>query len=112
MITPLTLLNVGTTTRGRANLADLPDKFHRCLFLHKSLNDGLIIFVTGLACMPWELVRETGFELAGCTSHDRLIVATTMNLTGVAARTKTHGKIWNVFEDCHDRFPIISDHRY
>src|SRR5277367_5781695 len=98
MITSLTLLNVGTTARRRANLADLPDKFHRCFFLHKSLSDVLITFVTGLACMPWELVRETGFELAGCTSHDRLIVATTMNLTGVATRTMTHDKIWYVFE--------------
>jgi hypothetical protein len=46
--------------------------------------------------MPWHFVTEAGLEMAFSASHDGLIVASLVDLSGIAARAKTHGEIWHL----------------
>lgn len=58
--------------------------------------------------MPWHFMRKAGSEVAGRTGHDRLIIATSMNLARVAFWSKAHGKIGHVLEGSDDGLFIIS----
>lgn len=58
--------------------------------------------------MPWHFMRKAGSEVAGCTGHDRLIIATSMNLARVAFWSKAHGKVSHVLKGSKDGLFIIS----
>jgi hypothetical protein len=57
------------------------------------------LFGVGLSFMPSHLVCEASLESAAGASHDRLIVATTVDLARVASGTKTHSEVRHIAED-------------
>lgn len=59
------------------------------------------------AFVPGQLVRVAGFETAGCTCHDGLLVAAVVDLAGVAGRVETVGEIWHCCEHGEDGLAII-----
>lgn len=109
MITATILCDASPACRIGTRFGGFRDEFLRSCFLLLPFLPLFIILVAGLLGMPWHFVCVAGLELADLASHDWLIISAIMNLARVTARTETHCEVWHVFEDRHERLPIISE---
>lgn len=48
--------------------------------------------------MPWHLMSEACFEMAGGAGHDRVFISARMNLTGAAIGSKAICEVRKLFD--------------
>ena len=108
MITACVLVNSKSTSWIRAYDRSLRHKLLWCRLLLKSLFLLSIVLWAGQASMPGHHMCEACLEMTCVASHDRLIVATIVDLTRATSRIEAHSKVRHITKHRHDRQSVVS----
>lgn len=101
VVTPIYFCDTETASRVRADFGFSEEVCLRGSLIIESLLVLSVIFRTSLSRVPWEFMGEAGFEVTSIALHDRFIITSLVELTGVTIGSKTTGEGWVVFERFH-----------
>jgi hypothetical protein len=108
VVTARVLVQIQTAFDVWTNLCFLGQVFLGCGFFACSFRLLFIVLIARKIRMPGHFMDKAAFIFAGCTGHDRLVVAPFVYLARVAVRSQTRHEVGNLLKCCERGFSFIS----